>query len=289
MGIGHSGGASHGPGAPPGPAGAASIGGRGIQGIQSGTGRGNVSPHGYAPTSKGSTAPKGPQGHAQPKATIKMDSYNPKTKKSVLSPEAEAEAEADVDGYFSKTDIFGDTRSDQVQYAKQNNLRNVTFHGDFGSPFGHVTGLAPHQSDNTPVADRTIPADPEGLGAALARSLAGFIGPLGSVVAHASKFAGDGGTNTGLFSGLNAVLGSESPFSRSTTTPTTSPTTSPKSSTTPVSVPRPKAKPQPLPKPPRQVGHGPGSTILEEEKKKGGRIKRKKNYSKGGGVRSARY
>jgi len=106
----------------------------------------------------GTDAPTGPsspgglggsQGHAQPKVTIKMDSYNPKTKKTVLSPEATAEAEADVPAYFSKTDIFGDTRSDQVQYAKQNNLRDVTFHGEFGSTFGHVTGLAPHPRSDT--------------------------------------------------------------------------------------------------------------------------------------------
>ena len=288
MGIGPSGGASHGPGAPPGPAGAASIGGRGMQGIQSGTGQGNVSPHGYAPTSKGSTAPKGPQGHAQINKYAVLAHAE-----DALDAKSLTKALNDPKGYFTAETPFGETAASQVEVAQKSGVvpGTLSINGKFGATFGNVSGKDPVTGKDT------IFGDPEGgLAAVFNLGLMAVPGIAGAVFS-AVKGAGDAdkGFNTGIMSSvLGQVLGPKSPFSRSTTTPTrstttptTSPTTSPKSSTTPVSVPRPKAKPQPLPKPPRQVGHGPN--ILEEEKKKGGRIKRKKNYSKGGGVRTANY
>jgi hypothetical protein len=236
--------------------------------------------HGDAPASTAVTGAQGgaPQGHAQiNKYAVKQHAGD-----SLDTPSLE-KAMNDPPAYFTKKTPFGETAAGQVENAQESGVvpRTLSIRGDFGSFFGHVEG------ENPVTGDRTVFGDPEGFFALGAKGLASIIGgPIGAV----STFSSLVDLSQGLQDPISRMLGlSPAIFSKSTT-PTT-PTAPPKSTAptkptvSPVSLP----KPQRLPKPPRQVV-GQGPNILEEQikKKKGGRIK-KKNYSKGGGVRSAKY
>ena len=206
-------------------------------------------------------------------------------KRADLTPRTVKNAFNDPRGFLTKKNSFGYTMAQELAFARREGFRDIDQQGEYGRSFASFDGLLPHQPDNTPKYDRSVAANPE-----IGKVMQAFVSfslpnPLGSIVSTAMDPEGFSDRVGTIFNTLGLVKPKSPTSPTSTTTPT-------KSTTTPVSVDIPKAKPQPLPKPPQQepVGPGPRLTIpKEEEKKKGGRIKRKKNYAKGGGVRSAKY
>jgi hypothetical protein len=80
--------------------------------------------------------------------------------------------DADPDGYWSGTDMFGSSVADKMAAAKAYGLRDVQVHGKtFDAFFGHLTGLGKDQSLGTLSHDRINIGDPN---SPLGKAVLGF-------------------------------------------------------------------------------------------------------------------